>query len=122
MSYFIDITRRAILFSSRMSESTDVLGFGESSFQSLGLRHFGRLSLPKNVDYYGYAITCSFVAIGIVYLYTAFVSKLLPDTGYFLLDFFKYDYYFCFLIPLSIIPTYMVIYLNWLAMRHFEQN
>ena len=105
-----------------MSENGDASGPGDTVFQSLGLRHFGRLSLPKNIDYYGYATTCFFAAIGIIYLYTAFVSKLLPDTGYFILDFFKYDYYFCYLFPLSIIPTYAVIYLNWLAMRHFEQN
>lgn len=105
-----------------MNESADVLGLGETNFQSLGLRHFGRLAPPKNIDYYGYATTCFFATIGIIYLYTALVSKLLPDTGYFILDFFKHDFYFCYLIPLSIIPTYAVIYLNWLAMRHFEQN
>jgi hypothetical protein len=37
-------------------------------------------------------------------------------------DFIKYDEYFCYLLPLSILPTYLILYLNWLAMRHFEQN
>ena len=105
-----------------MSDAGDTPGTGEANFQALGLRHFGRLSLPKNVDYYGYGITVFFALAGIIYLYMAFLSKLLPDTGYYVIDFFKYDYYFCYLIPLGIIPTYMVIYLNWLAMRHFEQN
>lgn len=105
-----------------MSDTGDVQAIGEAHFQALGLRHFGRLCLPKNVDYYGMAITAFFALAGIVYLYMAFLSKLLPDTGYYVIDFFKYDFYFCYLIPLGIIPTYMVIYLNWLAMRHFEQN
>ena len=63
-----------------------------------------------------------FAAFGAIFLYTAIISKLLPDTGYFVIDFIKHDYYFCYLIPLSIVPTYAVVYLNWLAMRHFEQN
>mmetsp|Transcript_13707 Transcript_13707/g.30223 ORF Transcript_13707/g.30223 Transcript_13707/m.30223 type:complete len:119 (-) Transcript_13707:1985-2341(-) len=94
----------------------------EENFKSLGLRHLGRIALPPNLDYYGYLITAYFATLGVVFAYTAFVSKLLPDSGNFVVDFIKYDEYFCYLVPLSILPTYAIIYLNWLAMRHFEQN
>ncbi len=94
----------------------------EESFKALGLRHFGRLPVPQGVDFYGRLIMAVFAAFGAIFLYTAILSKLFPDTGYFIFDFIKHDYYFCYLIPLSIVPTYAVVYLNWLAMRHFEQN
>jgi phosphatidylinositol glycan anchor class Y biosynthesis protein len=94
----------------------------EEEFKNLGLRHFGRMQVPQGIGNYGRLITIGSIAIGLVFLYTALLSKLLPDTGFPAIDFIKHDYYFCYLLPLSIVPTYMVIYLNWLAMRHFEQN
>jgi hypothetical protein len=94
----------------------------EENFKSLGLRHMGRIKIPPNLDYYGYLITAYFALFGVVYAYTAFISKLLPDSGIDVVDFVKHDQYFCYLCPLSILPTYAIIYLNWLAMRHFEQN
>ena len=106
----------------KIMEDTSDIRNCEESFKRLGLRHFGRITIPTNLDLYGYVITSFFALVGALFVYTAFISKLLPDTGNFVLDFFKYDYYFCFLVPLSILPTYAVIYLNWLAMRHFEQN
>jgi len=54
--------------------------------------------------------------------YAGVISKFLPDTGIILLDDIKYDYYYCYLVPLTILPTYMVIYLNWLSMKFFEFN
>ncbi len=105
-----------------MSAQPELSGLCEASFRHLGLRHFGRLSVPAHVDFYGSAIAVSFALVGVVFVYAAFLSKLLPDTGNFFIDFFKYDYYFCYLIPLSILPTYIIIYINWMAMRHFEQN
>lgn len=105
-----------------MDGSPDLHRLSEDNFKSLGLRHFGRIPVPQNVGFYGLLITFVFATIGAIFFYTALISKLLPDTGNSVLDFIKYDYYFCYLLPLAIIPTYMVIYLNWLAMRHFEQN
>jgi hypothetical protein len=52
----------------------------EENFKSLGLRHMGRLTIPANLDYYGYLITAYFGLFGVVFAYTAFISKLLPDT------------------------------------------
>ena len=107
------------LATSMQSES---LRFTEEQFKALGLRHFGRLAVPQGVGFYGRLITFVSAFLGIVFIYSALIAKMLPDSGNSVLDFIKYDYYFCYLIPLSIIPTYMVVYLNWLAMRHFEQN
>ena len=93
----------------------------EDNFKSLGLRNI--FFIPKHSSYYiGHTIIVFFVSIGCLFIYAAFISKLLPDTNNSFLDSIKHDYYFCYLIPLSILPTYSVLYLNWLAMRHFEQN
>jgi Phosphatidylinositol N-acetylglucosaminyltransferase subunit Y len=57
-----------------------------------------------------------------LFSYSAFVSKLMPDTGILVLDFMKHDYYFCYLFPLMLLPTYIVVYINWLAMKFFKNN
>jgi phosphatidylinositol glycan anchor class Y biosynthesis protein len=106
----------------RTMDISEVNRVSEENFRALGLRHFGRLQAPKGVRFYGQVITAVFAVLGALFLYTAILSKLLPDSGNVVVDFIKRDYYFCYLIPLSIIPTYMVVYLNWLAIRHFEQN
>ena len=59
---------------------------------------------------------------GITFLYAALVSKMLPYSGYSFLDAIKNDEFFCYFIPLSILPTYLVIYLVWLSMTFFENN
>lgn len=93
-----------------------------SLFRSLQLRELQKLALTDRQILQGYCITAFFFFIGVLYIYAAFVSKFLPDTGNTVIDAVKYDQFFCYLVPLSILPTYAVIYLNWLAMKHFEQN
>jgi phosphatidylinositol glycan anchor class Y biosynthesis protein len=90
-------------------------------FKSLGLRHFEKMPMEPNI-YVAYALLFTSLFIGIFFTYAAFISKLIPDTGIFILDFFKRDYYFCYLIPLMILPTYIVVYINWLAMNFFANN
>jgi hypothetical protein len=67
----------------------------EENFRALGLRHFGRLQAPKGVRFYGQVITAVFAVLGALFLYTAILSKLLPDSGNVVVDFIKRDYYFC---------------------------
>lgn len=76
---------------------------------------------PKSALFGKILIACSSLFF-FIYLYMSFFSKWLPDSDIFLLDLIKYDHYFCYLLPLFIIPTYSVIYLNWLSISHFEQN
>jgi hypothetical protein len=54
--------------------------------------------------------------------YAAFLSKLLPPTGHVLLDSVRDDCFYCFLLPLSVLPTSLILYLNWLSMRIFESS
>ena len=63
-----------------------------------------------------------FVIFGILFLYVAIISKFIHDTHIQILDIIKKDTYFCYLIPLMILPTYAVIYLRWLAMTFFQYN
>mmetsp|Transcript_5628 Transcript_5628/g.5829 ORF Transcript_5628/g.5829 Transcript_5628/m.5829 type:complete len:103 (-) Transcript_5628:157-465(-) len=93
-------------------------------FAELGLRDFSSNKPQCNAShqFYGFGAFLSSTLFGLLYLYAAFISKLLPHTGYIFLDFWKNDYYYCFLIPLLILPTFVVIYLNWLCMRCFEHN
>lgn len=62
------------------------------------------------------------VFIALIYLYAAFISKLMPYTGYLVLDAMKDDYYVCYLLPLITLPTIIVVYLEWLSMTFFQHN
>lgn len=95
----------------------------DNLFDDLELRNIHDLKIENaHLGFYGYLIIAMSCFCGSLYLYAAFISKLLPDTGAVVLDMIKNDYYICYLIPLIIPPTYAVIYLNWLSIRHFEQN
>lgn len=93
----------------------------ELLFRNLGLRHFGKMEMQPNLCA-AYTLVILSVSIGVVFTYAAFASKLMPDSGIFVLDFIKRDYYFCYLIPLMMLPTYIVVYINWLAMKIFKNN
>lgn len=94
----------------------------EALFHKLGLRHFGRLQHSSKSKYYGYAIISFSIFIGVFFLYAAVISKCLPDSGIYFLDVVKHDKYFCYLVPLTVLPTILARYINWLAKQHFEQN
>ena len=94
----------------------------EALFTKLGLRHLGRLQYSSRTKYYGYGVIVISILIGLSFLYAAFISKSLPDSGIHVLDGIKHDHYFCYLLPLTILPTILARYINWLARQHFEQN
>ena len=50
------------------------------------------------------------------------LSKLFPRTGIEILDAVREDRYYCFLIPLTIVPTMIAVYLNWVGMMFFRHN
>ena len=100
-------------------------------FEYLGLRNFSKSSgSGRHFDQQGtrvsllmaYNIIILSIATVTVYIYAAFISKLLPDSGVWILDMLKKDSYFCYLIPLLVLPTYIVVYLNWLCMQIFQHN
>lgn len=95
----------------------------ERLFQSLGLRHLGRkIKIKSSLKHY--ILFVASIVFFLLYVYAAFISKALPDsyTDNWILDAIRRDSYICYLIPLMILPTFMVIYLNWLAMKFFESN
>lgn len=55
-------------------------------------------------------------------MYAIVVSKLLPDTGVWLLDAVKHDHYYCYLLPACIPATMLFIYINWLSLKFFRHN
>ena len=98
----------------------------EGIFATLGLRSFGRVGASKHaaegdgLGYKGpsgYTLLISSILLVLAYLYAALFSKLMPTTGVALLDAIKEDEYFCFLLPLLIIPTFFIVYLNWVSFQ-----
>jgi phosphatidylinositol N-acetylglucosaminyltransferase subunit Y len=98
----------------------------EGFFHGLGLRNVGNIIASRDFlsprIYRGYLL----IVIGLMattgFLYATTVSKLLPYSGLPLLDAIKDDHYFCYLIPMMLIPAYFTIYVNWLADQVFNNN
>jgi len=62
----------------------------EMFFKKLGLRHFGRMKVDTTWSLWAAYALVLFAALGgILFLYAAFVSKLMPNTGVWLLDAMK---------------------------------
>src|SRR5262245_27809057 len=91
-------------------------------FSEIQLKPNPRPQIKSNSQVVGYGLLVIALGFGFLFLYGVLFSKLMPVTGISVLDAIRNDYYFCYLIPLSIVPTFAVIYLNWLAISHFVQN
>ena len=93
-----------------------------AKFKSLGLRTIHSTPYSKFDGVMGALLIVSSCILGIIYLYAAIVSKFMPHSGNECLDAIKDDYYYCYLIPLAILPTYVAVYLNWVCMKLYESN
>ena len=93
----------------------------EMLFATLGIRNFRSVD-KKDMTYLGWTLISFSVVLAAVFFYTAFLSKLFPVSGNDFIDAIKFDSYFCFFVPLLILPTYLIVYLNWLAISFFSHN
>jgi hypothetical protein len=50
------------------------------------------------------------------------VAKFMPETGYPLLDFFRHDEYYCYVVPLTILPSLIALYLNWVSIEFYKHG
>ena len=88
----------------------------------LGVREADGGSGQTSLFLLSVAILSLSAVTALVFLYAIVVSKFMPNTGVYLLDYIKHDQYFCFLLPLSVLPTYLYIYVNWLSLTYFRHN
>ncbi len=70
----------------------------------------------------GWVLVLGSLAFMLFSLYAIVVAKLLPPTGWAWLDAVRADQYFCFLVPLTLAPTTVLGYLNWVAMEFYQAN
>ena len=61
-----------------------------------------------------------FVLIPLGYVYCALISKMLPLTGFAVLDGIARDRYFVLLIPLTLPVFVFVVFINWHALKYFR--
>mmetsp|Transcript_25035 Transcript_25035/g.36953 ORF Transcript_25035/g.36953 Transcript_25035/m.36953 type:complete len:110 (+) Transcript_25035:18-347(+) len=96
----------------------------ELLYSRLGLRQYeGNQPLSSSIHSYRSALLSAVVlAGGVCFTYAAFISNVLPETGNPVIDFIRADQYYCYLVPLTVLPTFVIIYLNWLSMRVFEYS
>lgn len=71
---------------------------------------------------YGYCLLIVVCLFFTCFMFSAFVSKLLPPSGHAVIDFIIADHYYCYLLPLMIPITLFTVYLNWFGMKLFRHN
>lgn len=92
--------------------------------KSLGVRDLNKVRLD-DINYLKQVCKATIiltVLILCIFIYSSILSKYLPDTGNVILDWIKYDQYFCYLLPLLVLPTLAVVYLSWLSLSLFNHN
>ncbi|KAK4608465.1 hypothetical protein RGQ29_002036, partial [Quercus rubra] len=67
---------------------------------------------------------CFFLAVSLVFfvgfLFTTFISKLLPPFDHALLSSIQNNWYYCFLVPLTFPVLVVAVYFHWLSMKLFK--
>ncbi|CAJ1948116.1 unnamed protein product [Sphenostylis stenocarpa] len=67
---------------------------------------------------------CLFLSIGSVffvgYFFVAVISKLLPPSRVPLISALQKDWYYCFLVPLTLPIIVVAVYFHWLTMKLFK--
>lgn len=58
----------------------------------------------------------------VLVLYALIFSPLVGSTEHVLLDFIREDTYYCFLIPLLIPTTVIILYVNWVSVKFFRHT
>lgn len=94
----------------------------EYVLQDFNVRDINSLKTTIGLQTFGYFFLGFAFVSGLMYIYAVFLSKLLPLTGFSWFDVIAKDHFFIYFIPLAIIPSYIIIYLNWLTINHFKQN
>ncbi len=86
---------------------------------------FIKTQTSRGLDFtflYGYLLLiCTFIFF-VGTMYTLTVSKFMPNTGNAILDAIKADDYYCLLIPVTILVTWLFIYFNWMSLKFFRHN
>lgn len=93
-----------------------------AKFKSFGLRTTYSTQYNKFDGVIGVLLIIFSCIFGCIFFYAAILSKFLPHSGNDYLDAIKEDYYYCYLMPLAVLPTYIMIYLNWVCMKLYESN
>ncbi|KAJ7547480.1 hypothetical protein O6H91_08G087900 [Diphasiastrum complanatum] len=80
------------------------------------LRHTPRYS-PRE---FGLLLVASGTLLFSFFVYAAIISKLLPYSGYAVLDAIRDDWYYCLLVPLTVPVIIVAVYCHWLSMKLFK--
>lgn len=71
---------------------------------------------------WGYGLLLLTGLFFVFFMYAIAFSKLVPATGFAVFDFFRYDYYYCALVPLLLPVAFVTVYLNWVGMKFFRHT
>ncbi|KAI9256316.1 phosphatidylinositol N-acetylglucosaminyltransferase subunit Y-domain-containing protein, partial [Helicostylum pulchrum] len=75
---------------------------------------------PDSTYLYGYALLIFTFIMFTASFYSMLVSPYMPDTNIKLLDWVKYDNYYCLLLPITALVFFYWIMWNWMGMKFFR--
>eukprot|EP01088_Endostelium_zonatum_P021916 TRINITY_DN8951_c0_g1_i1.p1 TRINITY_DN8951_c0_g1~~TRINITY_DN8951_c0_g1_i1.p1 ORF type:complete len:118 (+),score=16.42 TRINITY_DN8951_c0_g1_i1:33-356(+) len=76
--------------------------------------------IKPNLFLYGLFFIFISFALFTTFMYAMIVSKFMPDTGNVLLDWIKYDQYYCFVAPSTCFVIGIFFVLNWISFKFFQ--
>ncbi|KAL0145106.1 phosphatidylinositol N-acetylglucosaminyltransferase subunit Y-domain-containing protein [Mucor lusitanicus] len=79
-------------------------------------------TIPDTTYLYGYALLIATIFVFVMSGYSIIGSKYMPDTNNKVLDWIKYDNYYCLLIPITAIVWIYWVLWNWMGMKFFRHN
>jgi hypothetical protein len=95
-----------------------------------GIMHYYKredLKRRRNQDFttivWGWILIVGSFLIYASMMFWMIFSKFMPDTGNAVIDWIKYDHYYCYVIVVALFPVLPVfIYSNWLSLKFFRHN
>ncbi|CAO0799302.1 unnamed protein product [Mucor circinelloides] len=79
-------------------------------------------TIPDTTYLYGYALLIGTIFVFVMSGYSIIGSKYMPDTNNKILDWIKYDNYYCLLVPITAIVWIYWVLWNWMGMKFFRHN
>ena len=79
--------------------------------------------LPPIRPLYAVLLVVGSLTALVILIFWIVIAKMLPPTSSPLIEWMRNDEYYCFLVPLAIMPTsFLYRFLSWLSYQHFKMS
>ncbi|KAJ7968813.1 Phosphatidylinositol N-acetylglucosaminyltransferase subunit Y [Quillaja saponaria] len=79
-----------------------------------------QLNPSKESRFWGWFFVSAGSIFFVGFLFAAVISKLLPPSDIAIISTIQDDWYYCFLVPLTLPVIVVAVYFHWLSMKMFK--